>query len=405
MTGDADDAQSPRAAAPPQDSAGHPTPPAGIGPIALYFLQLGFLGFGGMLALANIVRRDLVEERRWFSRDEYTTAFAYAQIIPGPMVTQLTITLVLFGHGVRGAVLAGAALMVGPFVIITALSAVYVALGTQPWMRAVLDGATAALIGVFIPMCWGLVTATNHLDWRLWALGAIALPLTLWGGVNLILVFLAGGALYLALTRAAAWRSRAAGVALPVIALAAPLLRWPGFEWRWDSLLGVAGASAEVGVTATGAAIFPVMEQAFVKSGHWVTDRQFLDGIALQNLTPGPPLSVAFVGYFADGVPGSIAATLGYLVPVFILTIVPAALFMRYRDNPGLQAFMKGAAATSFGSLAATLLQLTPEAITSIPTAIIFAIALAIVALTRLPIIVTLFGAGAAGWLVYAFSL
>jgi chromate transporter len=106
----------------------------GLIPLVAYFLKLGTIGFGGPVALAGYMQRDLVERRGWVSEEDYKLAFALAQIMPGPMAAQLAIALGYFHAGVLGATLVGLAFVLPSFVMVVGLAALYVEYGGLWWM-------------------------------------------------------------------------------------------------------------------------------------------------------------------------------------------------------------------------------------------------------------------------------
>ena len=142
----------------------------GLGPLVRYFLYLGSLGFGGPVALAGFMHRDLVEKERWVSEEEYRLAMALAQIMPGPLAAQLAIAIGYFRHGVLGATLVGLAFVVPSFVMVVGISMIYVRFGGLWWMQAVFYGIGAAVIAIIGIAAYKLSRSTNKRDPLLWAI-------------------------------------------------------------------------------------------------------------------------------------------------------------------------------------------------------------------------------------------
>ena len=151
----------------------------GLGAFVRYFLYLGTLGFGGPVALAGYMHRDLVEQRRWVPEDEYRLAMALAQIMPGPLAAQLAIALGYFRHGVIGATAVGLAFCVPSFVMVVAISLAYVRFGGLWWMQALFYGIGAAVIGIIAIAAYKLARSTNRRDPLLWGIFVTTIPLVL----------------------------------------------------------------------------------------------------------------------------------------------------------------------------------------------------------------------------------
>src|SRR5262249_49042918 len=164
-----------------------------------YFLRLGTLGFGGPIALAGAMQRDLVERRGWISREDYLEGLALAQLAPGPLAAQLAIYLGWLRAGVTGATLVGIAFILPSFVIVLALSALYVRFGGLSWMQGVFYGIGAAVIAVIARSAWRLTRMTLARDVLLWTLFAINMAVTAWRAQEIIWVFLLSGLVVMAL--------------------------------------------------------------------------------------------------------------------------------------------------------------------------------------------------------------
>src|SRR5689334_5075712 len=167
--------------------------PSGLGAFVRYFVYLGTLGFGGPVALAGYMHRDLVEDRRWVPEDEYRLAMALAQIMPGPLAAQLAIALGYFRHGVVGATAVGLAFCVPSFLMVVAISVAYVRFGGLWWMQALFYGIGAAVIAIIAIAAYKLSRSTNKRDPLLWAIfGALAI-ITAWAQAELAEVFIVAG--------------------------------------------------------------------------------------------------------------------------------------------------------------------------------------------------------------------
>src|SRR5688572_2048802 len=330
----------------------------GLGRLVRYFLYLGSLGFGGPVALAGFMHRDLVEKERWVSEEEYQLALALAQIMPGPLAAQLAIALGYFQHGLLGATAVGLAFVVPSFFMVVAVSMAYVRFGGLWWMQALFYGIGAAVIAIIAIAAYKLSRSTNKGDPLLWTIfGALGL-VTVWAQAELAEFFVIAG---FVVVFARAWPGRrqalVAGVSGAVVVAAIWLLE------RWVVNLGLGGqhvllqiltffTKAGAFVFGSGLAIVPFLHQGVVQQFGWLTEHQFLDAVAVAMITPGPVvITVAFIGYLVAGFAGATLAAIGIFLPVYIFTIIPAPWFMRHRDNPQLRAFVQGATAAATGAI------------------------------------------------------
>jgi len=155
-----------------------PTEPPPLGVFLRYFLRLGALGFGGPIALAGYMQRDLVEQRRWIAPQDYVEGLALAQLAPGPLAAQLAIYLGWIRSGVLGATLVGVAFVLPSFVIVLVISALYVRWGGLPWMQGVFYGVGAAVIAIIGRSAYNLWKKTLKRDWLLWGLAIVNAAVT-----------------------------------------------------------------------------------------------------------------------------------------------------------------------------------------------------------------------------------
>src|ERR671910_1810938 len=193
--------------------------------LTAYFLKLGTIGFGGPVALVGYMQRDLVEQRRWIDDEEYKLGLALAQIMPGPLAAQLAIAIGYFAHGVLGATLVGLAFVLPSFVMVLALSALYVAFGGLWWMQAVFYGVSAAVIGIIAIASYKLARKVNGRDSLLWGIFAGLFIVTAVAQAELAEFFLVAGILVLLVRAPPQWlRSRFPVFGISLHAVALPLV-------------------------------------------------------------------------------------------------------------------------------------------------------------------------------------
>ena len=344
----------------------------------LYFLRLGTFGFGGPIALAGYMQRDLVEQRRWISKRDYLQGLALAQLAPGPLAAQLAIYLGWVKARITGATLVAAAFILPSFVMVLALSALYVRYGGLPWMQSAFYGVGAAVIAIIARSALKLVKLTLARDRLLWGLFAVSAIATGWTESEIIWLFLASGVVALVVRFPPRWGATATGALLPLGA-AAPLTlaaaAAPALP-SWPVLGQIALYFAEAGsfVFGSGLAIVPFMHGGVVSQFHWLSERQFLDAVAVAMITPGPVvITVAFIGYLVAGPMGASAASVGVFLPCYLFVIIPAPYFRRFADNPRVKAFVDGVTAAATGAIAGAAFVLGRRALVDVGAVVIAA--------------------------------
>ena len=366
------------------------TPARGTtGSLLRYFAYLGSLGFGGPVALVGYMQRDLVERRRWFSREEYLKALALSQLAPGPLAAQLAICLGFIHSRVRGATLVGLTFILPSFLMTVAIGWFYVRYGGLPWMQAVFYGVNAAVIAIIVRAGSKLARFTLGRERLLWAVFVLMTVVTAWSESEILTLFVLCGVATLVVQAPPAFLRKApsacVGVAVP--ALLAELL------WFF--------AKAGAFVFGSGLAIVPFLYGGVVQQHRWLTDKQFLDAVAVAMLTPGPVvITVAFIGYLVAGFAGAGAAAVGVFLPVYLFVVIPYPWFDRISAKPQVKAFVAGVTAAAAGAIAGACIVLARRAIVDVPT---LAIALATLGITwrfRVPEPVLIAAAGAGGLLV-----
>ncbi|MFI5388510.1 MAG: chromate efflux transporter [Candidatus Eremiobacterales bacterium] len=335
-------------------------PRPNIADIALYFLRLGALGFGGPVALANHIRADLVDDRRWLSPQEYDEGLAIATACPGPLAYQLGIYCGYVLRGLGGALAAAVAFAVAPFIIVVVAGWFYVRYENAWEVRGLFYGVGPVVVALIVKACWNLAQKTIKSDVLAWAIAALGCAITLVVQRELTVIFVASGIVGIFLfappDKAAPGGgpppakqvvSRSVFPLFGAIALGAsgvlPLqLFW--FFFRTGLL-----------VFGSGLVIVPFLKAYVVDQYHWLDERQFLDSVAIGMMTPGPVVITAtFVGYLMSGLAGAFAATIGIFSPSFLFTVIGTPLLRRYRSNSRLQGFVRGVSVAVVGVLVGT---------------------------------------------------
>jgi len=345
--------------------------------LILYFLRLGFTGFGGPIALAGAMQKDLVEERGWITRDEYIRGLALAQLAPGPLAAQLAIYLGWVRGGVLGATLVGLAFVLPSFVIVLVLSWLYIRFHGLAWMQAAFYGVGAAVIAVIARSAVKLVRLTLKRDAVLWALFAVVAFVTAYTEQEIVWLFLASGVIAFVV------RLRMA----PAAAVFVP--------WLITGVRGIASSKTltriflyftEAGafVFGSGLAIVPFLYGGVVEQYHWLTEREFVDAVAVAMITPGPVvITVAFIGYLVGGPIGATLAALGVFLPCYLFVIIPAPYYERYATKKGIADFVAGVTAAATGAIAGAAFVLGRRALVDVTTVVICIVVFVVITLTK----------------------
>jgi len=329
-----------------------------LGELVRYYLRLGSIGFGGPVALVGQMERELVGDRKWLTKEEMREGIAVCQSLPGPLAIQVGIWISYIRGGFWGAWAGGWAFILPNFIIVTVLGALYVNFGGLSQVKAVFYGVSPAVIALILHSCYRL-TKLGMKDWLEWVLAAGAFVVTVTLRSEVALLFIICGVIgvlyYGSLFRGRATSSTTSLMAgIPLVATAVtpetagPILgKLFGFFLKAGSL-----------TFGSGLVIVPFLENGLVRQTGWLTERDFLVAVAMGMISPGPVVITAtFVGYLVGGFPGAVVATIGIFLPSFLLILIVAPILIRYRGNPNVQGFVRGAYAAAIGTiLGATIL-------------------------------------------------
>ncbi len=305
--------------------------------------RIGVTGFGGPPAHIALLRQLIVTGRGWLGAAEFEDAIAACNLLPGPASTQLAIFCARRVAGPAGAIVGGLCFIVPAVVLILLLSLLFLGHAPPRWVRGAGAGAGAVVAAVAVQAACGLLgpswrRSVNHGRWVGYVVVGAAAGAVL--GPYLVLVLLGGGVIELALRRSSAVSPAVA--ALPVAAIGVGglgALAWVAFK---------VGALSYGG----GFVIVPLMQHDAVHTYHWMTSGQFLDAVALGQVTPGPVVAtVAAVGYAARGLGGGLLAAAVAFAPSFTFVLLGAARFQRLRGSESAQAFLDGAGPAAIGAI------------------------------------------------------
>jgi chromate transporter len=297
---------------------------------------------------------------------------ALSQLAPGPLAAQLAIYLGYVHYQILGATLVGVAFVIPSFVMVVALGWAYVTFGGLPWMQAVFYGVGAAVIGIIAMSAKKLTQKSVGKDKLLWAVYLLLALVTIVTESEVAWLFIAAGLLVWLLRAPPRWAPRG-GVNSLALAQA------PLFGGLLDlahapvlTQIAVFFAKAGAFVFGSGLAIVPFLYGGTVTEHHWLTEKQFVDAVAVAMITPGPVvITVGFIGYLVAGFPGACVAALATFVPCYLFTILPAPYFKKYGKLPGVVAFVDGITAAAVGAIAGSVVVIAKRSIVDVPTALV----------------------------------
>jgi chromate transporter len=366
------------------------------------FLRFGALAWGGPAAQIDMIKRECVDEEGWVSEETFKKTLAVYQVLPGPEAHELC---VFFGRrraGKLGGFLAGLGFMLPGFVLMLALSVLYVEADIAAQLDELFYGLKAA-VGALIARALVRLGRSFITDVPLALIAAAAFALTVFASAGFAIVLLGAGIAYELWTNAERWTGRMNSVS-PLVLLAAA----GGAGLSLQAEIFVEGLKAGL-VTFGGAyTAIPFLQDSAVDGHGWLTADQFIDGLALSGVLPAPLIIFStFVGYIAGGLPGALLMTLGVFLPAFVFPIFLHRRFVAVAENARIRPLLLGVAAGVIGLIAAVAVDVVETSVVDVPTALL-AVG-AFLALGRwhgkLTVLYVVLGCGAAGAALQAFVL
>jgi chromate transporter len=342
--------------------------------LAALFLRLGATAFGGPAAHIALMEDELVERRRWLTREHFLDLVAAANLIPGPNSTEVAIHIGRVRAGVPGLLVAGSCFIVPAMVIVMALAWAYVAFGALPAVQGVLYGVKPVILAIVLQAIWRLGrSAVKGATLVVLTVAATAAALL---GAHELLVLLGAGLLAMAARRPVG--SSLALAALPFGPHAFGAVTATGYA-LWPMFLFFLKVGSVL--YGSGYVLLAFLRSDLVERWHWLTEAQLLDAIAAGQITPGPVFTTAtFIGYVLGGPGAALLATLGIFLPAFVFVALSAPLLPRLRRSPSASAFLDGVNVASLALMAVVTWQLLSSAVVDLPSALL-AIAAAVLLL------------------------
>jgi chromate transporter len=361
-------------------------PHQSLASLFLRFLRFGFLAWGGPVAQIAMIRQELVEEEKWLSPEKFNRVLSVYQVLPGPEAHELCVYFGMRAGGRPGALLAGLGFMLPGFVLMLALSWFYIAYGIRsPLFQSVFLGMQPAVAALIVRAVHRIGSHALHTNLWLWGIAALA-GIAQWLELNFLITLAAGGLIYtlakrrqkgaafLLMAGCAVWLTL---VGISKTAQAVPDLTVSSIQPA--SLLTLFWSGLKSGLLTFGGAytVIPFLQRDAVQIGGWMTNAQFLDGLALSGLLPAPLIIFStFVGYMGGGPLGAILITVAIFAPAFAFTMIGHDHLERLVENQAAHAFLDGVTAGVVGLISATALGILTETIMGMHAWIIFGIAL-----------------------------
>jgi chromate transporter len=346
------------------------SPPHGDPPVSIFnrFLKFGLLAWGGPAAQIAMIKRECVDEEGWVDEETFKKTLAVFQVLPGPEAHELCVYFGRIRGGKLGAFLAGVGFMLPGFVLMLGLSILYVEADLAGHLDEIFYGLTAA-VGAIVARALVRLSRTFITDVPLAVIAVVGFALTLLADVTFVLVLLGAGLAYELWTNAERWTRRANSIAIGpavVVILIGAVTLSSSATIFWEGL--------KAGLLTFGGAftVIPFLQESSVDVHHWLTDSQFVDGLAISGILPAPLIIFStFVGYIAGGLVGALLITLGIFLPAFVFPIFFHRGLVAIAENPRIRPFLLGVAAGVIGLIAAVTVQIVDTSVVDAYTAVL----------------------------------
>jgi chromate transporter len=380
---------------------------ASLGDIAIVFLKLGTIAFGGPAAHLAMMEEEFVRRRQWITHADFLDRLATANLIPGPSSTEVAIFVGQLKRGWRGLIIAGCCFIIPAATIAAVIAWAYMRFGSLPKVEGILSAIKPAVVAIVI-QALGKMGRTGVRTIPLAVIAALAAALSLLGVSPVLVLVVAGSISVAALTM----KNRllcvsASGLGLNKL-LGAPKVLVP--------LMAVVATAIPVGllrlflsflkigavVFGSGYVLLAFLQTEFVERLRWLTEKQLLDAVAVGQFTPGPLSATAtFIGYVVAGWPGAVVATVGIFLPGFLLVAVSGPFLPRLRRSVMAAAALDGVVAGSLALMAVVAMQLARASIVDRRTLIVFGVSLIALLRFRVNSAWVVAGAAVVGWVMW----
>lgn len=377
------------------------------------FLRFGFLAWGGPVAQIAMIREELIEQEKWLSREKFNRALAVYQALPGPEAHELCVYLGMTAAGRWGGFLAGLGFMLPGFLLMLLMTWLYISIGiASPQWMAVFAAVQAVVIALIVAAVHRIgkhaLTNTKLFITALFSLaGCIA-------GIHFLILLPAAGLLYSLWNKGAVALTLTGAIAFSVFCL----MNFSADNFSGNTSVTLPGFSGQAAVFISGLkaglltfggayTVIPFLQDDAVNNYGWMTQAQFLDGIALSGILPAPLIIFStFIGYFGGGWTGAVLMTVAIFLPSFSFTLLGHSALEKIIENKSLKDFLDGVTAAVIGLIAFTAIGLFITTITGLQAAILFAAALSLLYLikSKYTVLLVIGGAAIAGLIINWFA-
>jgi chromate transporter len=371
---------------------------ASLPDLALLFLKLGTIAFGGPAAHIAMMEDEVVRRRRWLTRDEFLDLLGATNLIPGPNSTEMAIHV---GHrqaGWPGLLIAGASFILPAFLIVLGFAWAYIRFGSLPQVAGILYGVKPVIIAIILQALWLL--ARTAIKTKLLAIIGVAGVVLTFIGVHELLVLLIGGVVVL-ITSLVARQAKSGDL----LSASSPILfLQTSIALTNFGLLPLFLFFLKVGAIlyGSGYVLLAFIRADLVERWHWLTESQLLDAVAVGQVTPGPVFTTAtFIGYVLGGSRGAVVATIGIFLPAFVFVALSGPLVPRLRRSPTAAAFLDGVNAAALALMFVVTYQLGRAALVDVKTIAVAVISAITLFRFRVNSAWLVLGGAIAGWLLY----
>jgi chromate transporter len=369
------------------------------GSIFVRFLKFGALAWGGPAAQIAMIKRECVDEEGWVSEETFKKTLAVYQVLPGPEAHELCVYFGRLRGGKLGGFLAGLGFMLPGFVLMLGLSILYVEAGLADSLDEIFYGLKAA-VGAVVARALVRLGRSFITDVPLALLAVAGFLLTLFASASFVLVLAGAGLAYELWTNGDRWIRRTNSVSIVPMAIVVVI---GAITVSLTAEIFLEGLKAGLLTFGGAYTVIPFLQQSSVDSHHWLTNSEFVDGLALSGILPAPLIIFStFVGYLAGGLGGGLAMTVGIFLPAFVFPIFFHRYLVALADNPRVRPFLLGVAAGVIGLIAAVTVEILDASVVDVPTAILAVGAFLVLMRyhAKLTVLYVVLGCGAIGGLL-----
>ena len=367
--------------------------------LALLFLRLGTIAFGGPAAHIAMMEDEVVRRRRWMTHQEFLDLLGATNLIPGPNSTEMAIHI---GHrrgGWLGLIVAGASFILPAVLIVMVIAWAYVRYGSLPHVTGILYGIKPVIIAIVVQALWPL--GKTSIKTKFLAIVAVVAAILTFLGTHELLVLLGAGVIVgiWRLVRHSGGRTLSSLLSTTPLAVFLSSSATSTFGLWWLFLFFLKVGSVLYG---SGYVLLAFIRADLVERWHWLTESQLLDAIVVGQVTPGPVFTTAtFVGYVLAGPKGALVATVGIFLPAFFFVAVSGPMVPRIRRSPTAGAFLDGVNAGALALMVVVTFQLGRAALIDFPTIALSLLSAIVLFCFRVNSVWLIIGGALAGWILY----